>query len=462
MRGFSTSRSEYGLVQKIESVQSLCEENEVFLSSENNSFLERKNTGSYYTPKDTCDFFWNEFFALKNIKNKNQAVKFIKQVEFVEPAVGAGIFVFSLIKKLILLGCPLSSLAHLRVTCLDINARALAFVRQNKTRLEVDLNGTLGEWNLEKKDYLKANLARRKRRQVFIGNPPFVKNGASSRWKNSFADFFEKSYCSRSDADIAFIMPLSFSFSRDYSLLRGIVLEDDSSVYLANFDNIPDCIFKAGKFNTLNSNTANSQRCTIGYVFQDRKREVFSTALIRWKADERHHVFSERPRYYDISKSLLSGQFIRPSSEKILSYIKNKPAYRLGDMLAGNGKYTLHVAGVARNYISFRHKHSSGGHELNVGSQKEFYSLLAIIGSDVFYEYWLTVGDGFHLTKGDIYNFPVSKDLWEWSLGQGAQAKKVWSAKSDFMKSKLNAGRKSVSYDFSSVFVFRKALKKAA
>ena len=446
----------------VELVQTQCESSELFLSSSQNSFLDRKNTGSYYTPVDACDFFWNEFFALKSIKNKSEALKFIKEVEFIEPAVGAGIFVFSLIKKLILTGCPLSSLSNLRITCFDINGRALAFVKKNKAKLEEDLHCKLGEWNLVKKDYLKASLSGRKRQLVFVGNPPFVKNGSSSLWKNSFADFFEKSYNADSKADVAFIMPLSFSFSRDYALLRDYIVQNESSLYLANFDNIPDCIFKAGKFDTHNTNTANSQRCTIAYVFRDNKGKAFSTSLIRWKASERHLIFTNRPEYHDISDTIGLGQFLRPSSNKILSYMQGKPACHLGDMFSNDGKYPLYIAGVARNYISVRKQLSSGGHKLTFKSQKEFYSLLAIIGSDIFFEYWLTVGDGFHLTKSDIYNFPVSKDLLKWSVTQERKTKRIWASKSEFLKTKLNAGKKNISYDFSSVFLFEKSFKKAA
>lgn len=417
--------------------------------------MSRKDTGSYYTPIDACDFFWDQFLSLKGIKNKDIAERFIKETEFVEPAVGAGIFLFSLLKKLLILGCTVSSLNDLQITSHDINSRALSFVKKNLRSLEAETGLKLGNWEFKQGDFLKCTKPFcTERNLAFIGNPPFVKNQQGSKWKNSFADFFEKSYLTQEkNIDVAFILPLSFTFSRDYIALRKKVLCDRNSIYIVNFDNIPDCIFKSGKPDSLNTNKANSQRCSLIFAFKDQKNKVYSTKLLRWAAAERKKIFSSTPVFYDCLAIADETQIPRPASSNIHAYfVQNKHEYSFSDLLDMNGKKHLYVASVARNFISFRDVSSSVNHALPFKTSEDYLTGLALLSSDVFFDYWLSYGDGFHLTKKDILDFPITADLMKWASGKRRTAEKVWSERNKYKKEKLNAGIISKSYDLSRLF----------
>lgn len=447
------SKSDLG--RRFEVIQKACEDSEMLLSSSQVNFMSRKDTGSYYTPIDACDFFWDQFFSLRGIGSKEKAERFIRETEFVEPAVGAGMFVFSLLKKLLFLGCSFSSFTEIQITSHDINSRALSFVKGQLQALESETGLSFGDWRFKKGDFLKnAKPFHTDRNLVFVGNPPFVKNGPGAKWKNSFADFFEKSYLTQKrNADVAFILPLSFTFSRDYILLRKLVLSDKNSLYIANFDNIPDCIFKSGKPDSLNTNKANSQRCSIIFAFKNQKNRVYSTGLIRWSASERQQVFSNSPVFYDCLSITDEKQIPRPASSNIHEYfVHNGHKYNFSDLLNGEGEKYLHVASVARNYISFRDGPSSANHKLSFKTEEDYFTGLTLLSSDIFFDYWLSYGDGFHLTKSDISNFPITEELMKWAQKERSKAVKIWSGRKKYKKEKLNAGILSTSYDFSDVF----------
>ena len=75
---------------------------------------------------------------------------------------------------------------------------------------------------------------------MVFGNPPFVSNAkGSSVWKNSFADFVERSLAiAGTNGSVHLIVPLSIAFSRDYIRLRQLLTVERRTVALSNFDNI--------------------------------------------------------------------------------------------------------------------------------------------------------------------------------------------------------------------------------
>jgi len=441
------------LVQIVNGFQLDSEAAEVFLASnsKHSNIENRKSTGSFYTPTDVADFFWQEFFDHLEIKTTQACVDFIKGNQFLEPAVGAGSLVFALIKKLCLLGCSASALCKINLVVYDINKAALDYLENQFEKLGQVLGYDFKSISFIHENYLDADVILKNEGVVLFGNPPFVKNAQNSKWKNSFADFVEKSLniqCRQKQ--IAFILPLSIAFSRDYASLRQNIRVGKFNARLVNFDNIPDCLFKFGKPGNLNTNRSNSQRCSILMLKNSTEFELHSTPLIRWKKAERKSVLSYKPQYFDVSEFSFSEQFPRVENHMILSYLNsNKFALRLGELVNPTGEISLNVGAVARNYISLREQNNSSVHELKFTSEHYFMIALKVLSSDIFMRYWLTVGDGFHLTKGNIFDFPISQELFEHLQSSIGHTKQMWRERESFSKTKENAGLLLKSYDFS-------------
>jgi hypothetical protein len=438
----------------LETVLQLSEEAEKELSylTDCGSELARKQTGSYYTPTDVSAFFWNEFFSLGEISTPREAASFVNKHAFVEPSVGAGAIVFSLFLKLANLGVDKSTIASIDLTLIDINKQALSFVEGQFDSLSKQWGIDFPNIKLVCSDFQKVHLKQRKRPYFFFGNPPFVTNRRNeSKWNNSFADFVETSLERIGKiGSLQFILPLSVAFSRDYSNLRKYILEHDRCISLSHFDNIPDTLFKSGKPEHTNSNKANSQRCSILTVRPASKLRIRSTSLIRWSKYDRKEVLSKSPQYHEISSYRFNDQFPRPKSYLILEYIdRSLDQGQFCDLLFEGGKHKLYVNAVARNYIGFREGPASSTHQLRFENKQDFYRALLILGSDLFFDYWKTIGDGFHVTKGNILSFPLHDQLDEIVNSKLTTTQRVWAAREKHKKTKLNSGKMTFSYDFS-------------
>lgn len=439
-------------VTHIEAIQRHSEDAEEKLSyiSECKSEHERKKTGSYYTPTDVADFFWRELFIQNEVLDAEDALSFLRNHHFVEPAAGAGALIFALFKRFLSLGVTAEQLAEIELSIVDVNTNALAFVEKQMKVLAGAWDVSFNTVRLIRDNFLSADLGSGFKPYFFFGNPPFVANEKGwSPWKNIYADFLEKALTHvGGEGGVHFIVPLSVAFSRDYSALRTMITDTRGTVCLSNFDNIPDTLFKSGKPSHTNTNKANSQRCTILTVLPGRPRKLLATPLLRWSKKDRADLLGRSPEYVDVSDYSFDQQFPRPESQTVMDYLDlavGSPA--LGSIVSKNGKYRLFVAGVARNYVSLREGPANGVHALGFESEDDFLLGLGVLSSDLFLSYWLSIGDGFHLTKGNIFNFPLHHTLVRECQRNAPAIRTTWKARQRFQKGKLNSGRMTKSFD---------------
>ena len=423
-------------------------------SSECKSESKRKLAGAYYTPADVADHFWKIFFDRRDITSPLAAQRLLESAHFVEPSVGAGALFFSLIKGLLEQGLSPSAICSINADLIDINRLALDFLREQIEELEQRWLVKFDRVRLIHGDFRSYELPATDRAAIFFGNPPFVANGkGTSKWKNLYADFVERSLeLSQRPSHLHFIVPLSIAFSRDYCALRANLRSLKSEISVSNYDNIPDTLFKSGKPKHTNTNKANSQRCSILSVVPSKARRVYASALQRWSKGERASLLSSVPIFHDVTAYRLDDQIPRPTSQLVADYLQSSSGVRqLGTLIDSSSRYRLVTASVARNYIGFRDEIDGSCNVLGFGSEEDFLTALGALSSRLFFEYWLTVGDGFHLTKSTIYNFPLSIHVENELQTLHPAIRKFWKSRKNFEKEKLNNGRQTRSFDFSRV-----------
>jgi hypothetical protein len=417
----------------------------------------RKAAGAYYTPADVAEHFWRIFFANKRLKSPADAHSFIRSAKFIEPSVGAGALFFALIKALIAKGLIPSQVSELKAVLVDINPEALTFVQNRVKEL-----GCL--WGVEfsgiefiNADFLTVDFTRDDLKLVAFGNPPFVRNLArSSEWKNLFADFVSHSIkIGGEKLSLQYILPLSLSFSRDYADLRQTLRQMKASILISSYDNIPDTLFKSGKPKNNNSNTANSQRCVILSVTPSRSSRIRVTKLHRWSKSERSRFLANLPKFYDLNSYDFDNQFPRLSSKYISKYLSDTRSIpKFVNITCSTGSFALYVASVARNYIGIRESQDDSCHSFHFETQDDFLIALGVLASRVFFEYWLAVGDGFHVTRANIINFPVRMYLLEEVRSRLDEIQFIWNNRTRYEKCKLNNGKMTRSFDFSKSALF--------
>jgi hypothetical protein len=415
---------------------------------------QRLSTGSYYTPTDATKFFWDKFFAQSYEARGDNLDEWIARTHFIEPAVGAGALFFGLLLKLCDLGASEHALSNIRVDLCDINASALKFLHAQILRLERTLEFQLPNVKLIQADFLnwKPNLEDRHKLFVFA-NPPFVKNSTGSRWKNSFADFSEKALkLTQSGGFVAFIVPLSLCFSRDYSALRRQIRNDGRAFAFSNFDNIPDTLFKSGKPKSSNSNKANSQRCTVFTGIPSQRPSLRATRLLRWQAGDRETLLSSQPELIDISGYAHDDQFPRPvRQDQVRSYGCALRLGTLNDLVAPSGQHQVAVSAVARNFVGVRDACSAGTNLFSFVTDQDRLRFLAAISTDQFLDHWLMLGDGFHVTRDNVLSFPMTPALAAVVESKLECIASAWANRARYRSEKLNSGTVVTSYNFRSV-----------
>lgn len=416
----------------------------------------RKESGSYYTPADVADHFWMQFFRFHQVRSANDLRRLIEKSHFVEPSAGSGIFIFTLIRQALIFGLQPVELGHLRLTVIDVNFAALQFVSQRLCELEAEFGVGLGSIGLLQRDFLDWAASTRSENVIFLGNPPFVANPRGSRWRNCFADFLEAMIdFPATTVSISLILPVSICFSRDYVGLRLKIAKRELGVSAASYDNIPDCLFKGGKPESQNSNRANSQRCTILNIGGPDASKRESAPMIRWGARDRTRVLSQMPQYQNYSTYIFDDQIPRPSTDWILSYLEsNAGAPTLRSWFSKTAKSDFSIGTVARNFIGVRDSKLRDATSLPIKTDTERNRLivLQILGSSIFFEYWRSLGDGFHVTSDLINRFPVSQRLEESCVANLGIAKGIWNQRNDVLKSKLNSGKVTQTFDFTGKF----------
>ncbi|NML92001.1 hypothetical protein HHL26_23670 [Sphingobium sp. TB-6] len=421
----------------------------------NDPSQQRKASGSYYTPADVAGHFWDLFFRHHHICDLNSLLTFIASTDLVEPSAGSGMFVFSFLKKAALLGATPENLTSLRFHVVDINLAALRFFSERLREIERAVGVNFDGIGPAQKDFLEWAKTSAIANVVFTGNPPFISNARGSRWRNLYADFVEVMLSYRGVKGVSLILPLSVCFSRDYADLRATIRAAGMGISASSYDNIPDCLFKAGKPDSTNTNRANSQRCTILNIGGPDPTLREASPLLSWPSAERATVLSTVPAFRAFSNDDLSGQIPRPASDMLADYMRGASGARpLRTFLSKIGKPAFAVGGVARNYIGIRdfEKFGPGCIPIKAHSEDERGLVLQVLSSKLFYDYWRTYGDGFHVTVDLIERFPVTAALADYCKHNQALAHQVWANRAACAKEKLNSGQVIRSYDFRAAF----------
>lgn len=441
-----------GWVTDLDRVLASLEAAEMALANEGAT---RKSSGSYYTPADVAAHFWHLFWRHHQVADAVTARDFIRRTTFVEPSIGAGMFLFSLLKSLAGFGLGPQEASRIQFKAVDLNRAALDFVGEALNALATDFGVRFDTVVLEQANFLEWIKERDITQAAFVGNPPFVSNERGSRWKNLYADFVEMMLEHGNGSGIGLILPVSVCFSRDYVELRRQLRDAALPLSASSYDNMPDYLFKAGKPESGNTNKANSQRCTILNVGGPREGIIESSALLRWTSSDRARFLSSIPEFHDCSGFDLARQIPRPSDANLAEYLHEAEGGRtIRQLMSRIGKGAFAVGGVARNFIGIRDYEvpATGVTPVRTNERDSSLVLLQILSSGVFYKYWRSFGDGFHVTTDLIDRFPISKRLMEACEANLDEAAGVWRRRTEYAKVKLNSGKTVKSYDFSEAF----------
>ncbi len=376
-----------------------------------------------------------------NIRAGNTLVGYASLAE-VEQAASRSLFNLNLPQKIREADVAIRAFRELQ-TRLGISARALA-------QAKADTQAKLGEIEKELNEALKNEYGARSLEKfveshrpfhwyvelnqimqdggfdVIVGNPPYVAAGEIKKQysirgfetENSpdiYANVVERvNYLLSDSGRSGAIVPLSITFSGDFKTLRSLLLRQNRVNWFSSYDNIPAPIFSGV-----------SQRCTIwvgSRNSEDATSAVHVAPMRRWRAEYRpaltanisytqavkHAGANMLPKYAsDLQADVYAG-VASAMSQPMTRYLypHRSAAFHFG------------FSPTARNFVSaFEDEppvlHSETLKRLPISDvgylpakdRAVAGALLAIAVGEVFFWYWLTVGDGFHVTNGTLSVF---------------------------------------------------------
>lgn len=426
------------------------ENSEKYLTVDNMSFDERCLGGSFYTPLDVTPFFHNCF--LKNVENFSINDSIINDV-FIEPSCGSGILFFSFLKELLDKGVSEEIITNINFYLFDINIECINFSKKILNDLELSIGKKFKNITFINQNFLLYDLQKLVSRNTpihFIGNPPYTKQSKKENgFPNSFGNFTLKCLENmNNNGSINFIIPISVLFSKNYSIIRNLLKENKMQVEVVSFDKIPDTFFKFGKPGNVNTNKSNSQAvCILTVINSSKKYYCRSSKLNKWFTKDREKIFSipSTIDMVDVTDYNFDCQIPRPENDTILNKFNDHDIF-FKDIIKSGGEYEIYIAKVARNFIGIREEIDAGSQILKFDNIGDFYLAITLLSSADFFSYWRTLSDGFHITKGLIYNYPLKKE----SLTKNAIdiGRSLWNSRLEYRVEKKNAGKLVKSYKF--------------
>lgn len=268
---------------------------------------------------------------------------------------------------------------------------------------------------------------------AIIGNPPYVElsdlNGAYSVRNlrltvtgNLYALFLERfTALLGRGGHVGVIVPISSISTPRMALLMELLTREYSPSFVSNFAVRPGKLFVGVDMNLT---------IIVGQRSQSEDRLVFSTAYNRWPVEYRPFLFPVLAYYR--SRPDPQSNFIAKlgtdTGAEIMDLLTRHP--KLGRLRVSHSGDTVYYHSGGRYFRKcIPEKLSNEYKELEV--QKGFgKAMIAALSSSLFYFYWISTSDCYHVTKRDVdfFPFPVTvKDDAEINCLADLLVRDLWS-----------------------------------
>jgi Eco57I restriction-modification methylase len=298
---------------------------------------------------------------------------------------------------------------------------------------------------------------------VVIGNPPYVtfsKISYQLKFDNFSASdiygYIIKRVFSilRTKSRHGFIVMHNIAFSKGFKDVRQTIRQKSSGLWLSFYARIP-----AGLF----SGDVRVRNC-IYLIDRNTKgsKKAFSTRIHRWFSESRPYLL-EKLEYAELFDHDIFPMY---GSNILSSFFSNKQGASLQLFSTYSSPNSLYYKQSAYNWIAVSPKpapcYSTNGRNIQQSQVKPFFFsdksvkslLLLLFNGKLFFSYWLTFGDEFHLTKDNLLSFRLPiKNISSDDIKILEELYSEFIAKlNTTLQFKLNAGKKVGTYNTSKLW----------
>ncbi|HEY5005173.1 MAG TPA: DNA methyltransferase [Ktedonobacteraceae bacterium] len=267
---------------------------------------------------------------------------------------------------------------------------------------------------------------------VIIGNPPYVEyskvrheyqaagSEAAVVYGNLYAAVLERSLalCRPGKSYLGLIVPLSLCGGERFGSLRRSITRQTAELWLSNFEIFPSRLFDGAfqRLSILLARHENSAKCT-----------TYSTRIQRWYAVERPYLI-DLLQYTHAQRTVKADVFPKLASPLQETILQKLVAKAQGNSIASmlypyKTKHFVYYQ-EATNYwmkatciVPYYKKNGvimepSHGRFLYFSEQRVARTIMALLNSSLFYLWFATFSDGFHLTHRLVKEFPLLEALY--------------------------------------------------
>lgn len=265
---------------------------------------------------------------------------------------------------------------------------------------------------------------------VIIGNPPYIEYSTiksvyqiaeyeAESCGNLYAAVTRRALAlSREQSSfVGMIVPLSICGSERFARLRAKLRACSTNLWLANFEIFPSRLFDHAY-----------QRLSILLAMRATasNKALYVTCSQRWYAAERPYllpllrytrVHQQQTQFPKLASSLhediLQKIVDRARGQAIAHVLLQQPTPHFVFYQEATNywiKATCHIPFYKKNGITQTPAHSR---MLYVSEQDIAFTIMALLNSSLFYAWFVTYSDGFHLSHTLVKNFPVHPELYQ-------------------------------------------------
>lgn len=263
---------------------------------------------------------------------------------------------------------------------------------------------------------------------VIIGNPPYIEYSKIRRsmeqhetknYGNLYAAIVERSLalCRPEQSYLGLLVPLSICSGERFDSLRASLLQHTSSLWLSNFEIFPCRLFKHAfqRLSFLLARHGTAQQCN-----------VHVTKIQRWYSAERAHLMQVMAytQAHHVAEQRVFPKLACSLQESILHKVVERAAGTcIADALSLERTAFFVYYQEAINYwikasrrVPFYKKNNvvknpAHGRFLFFAEERTASAIMALMNSSLFYLWFVTFSDGFHLSHALVKFFPIGESL---------------------------------------------------
>jgi len=319
---------------------------------------------------------------------------------------------------------------------------------------------------------------------VIIGNPPYAPVSSRTDFAELSAAFstFPARYSLNADmhplffeqmvrlsapeASGALVLPLSVAFStgQQYQAMRQLIEQTAGSWRFSFFDREPHALFGE------DVKTRNAIITWNRNAF-DRTSRKMTGPLLKWRGDDRARML-HGIRHTELHSSIVNGipklsgnlqanalESLTAQGGSLSDLVRSFNSTTLESTFVGDQK-TVFVGGTAYNFLNvfvrppaqLRPEVGSMStntmHGLSCATIDDAFAVLALLSSGVAFWLWHTLGDGFHVSRSFLEDFPLGPTLFNCVAFEelSSVGRSLWQSLQSCPVSSVNRGRSSLSF----------------